>query len=297
MENRLRSFFAAPAERGTQIQARRHAGQSAGPRSVRFGVFLCEVAATTALAYAAVTLVHGLMEPDVKPAPLGAIPVSTVDERADLSVLTTFDPFFRAVATAAPAGDTAAPESALKLELYGLRVDGDGRGTAIISNSGEAGQKLVRVGEEISSGISLAGVYADRIEISRGGVREAVYLKPAGSRTSTPAAAPAPSRASSAPDSVSAAGAGMLTSLAGLRLEPVRRDGRLIGFRAGEGAEASLLTRFGLERGDILTGVNGSPLTSFERLKELPDEFAGANSLTLEIERNGAPVIHSIDLR
>lgn len=262
----------------------------AGPRSVRFGVLLCEVAATLALAYAAVKLTHDLMEPEAKLAPVTQVSVVGTRESADLSVLTSFDPFFRAVSGPTAVTDSAAPESALKLELYGMRVDGDGKGTAIISNSGEAGQKLVRVGEDISAGVTLAGVYADRIEISRAGVREAIYLKPKGSRASV-AAAPAPRQ-------VAATGsADLLNSLTKLKLEPVRRDGRLIGFRAGEGADTVMLGTFGLERGDILTGVNGSPLTSFERLKELPDEFAGADRITLEIERNGAPVTHSIRLR
>lgn len=294
MENRLRSFFAAGQSRGTQHGNGRQAVQTAGPRSVRFGVLLCEVAATLALAYAAVKLTHDLMEPEARLAPITQVSATGAPESADLSILTSFDPFFRAVSGPVAAPDSAAPESALKLELYGMRGDGDGKGTAIVSNSGEAGQKLVRVGEEISVGVTLAGVYADRIEISRAGVREAIYLKPKGSRTattSTPAPQPAPRKVAAT------GGASFLTSLTKLKLEPVRRDGRLIGFRAGEGADATLLTTFGLERGDILTGVNGSPLTSFERFKELPDEFAGSGSLTLEIERNGAPVTHSIDLR
>jgi type II secretion system protein C len=294
MENRLRSFFAAGNSRGTQTQNGRPAVQMAGPRSVRFGVLLCEVAATLALAYAAVKLTHDLMEPEAKLAPVTQVSVVGTRESADLSVLTSFDPFFRAVSGPTTATDSAAPESSLKLELYGMRGDGDGKGTAIISNSGEAGQKLVRVGEDISAGVTLAGVYADRIEISRAGVREAIYLKPKGSRTATTlTAAPQP-----APRQVAASsGADLLNSLTKLKLDPVRRDGRLIGFRAGEGADTAMLNTFGLERGDILTGVNGSPLTSFERLKELPDEFASASSLTLEIERNGAPVTHSIRLR
>jgi len=290
MENRLRSFFAAGKSRGTQTQNGRQAVQMAGRRSVRFGVLLCEVAATLVLAYAAVKLTHDLMAPEAKLAPITQVSVVGAREGADLSVLTSFDPFFRAVSGPTAVTDSAAPESSLKLELYGMRVDGDGKGTAIISNSGEAGQKLVRVGEDISAGITLAGVYSDRIEISRAGVREAIYLKPKGSRASV-AAAPAPRQVAAS------GGADLLNSLTKLKLEPVRRDGRLVGFRAGEGADAALLSTFGLERGDILTGVNGSPLTSFERLKELPDEFANASSLTLEIERNGAPVTHSIALR
>jgi general secretion pathway protein C len=291
MENRLRSFFAAGQSRGTQTQNGRQAVQTAGPRSVRFGVLLCEVAATVALAYAAVKLTHDLMEPEAKLTPVTQVSAAAATrESADLSILTSFDPFFRAVSGPAAMTDSAAPESSLKLELYGMRVDGDGKGTAIVSNSGEAGQKLVRVGEDISAGVSLAGVYADRIEISRAGAREAIYLKPKGSRASV-AAAPAPRQVAAS------GGTDLLKSLTKLKLEPVRRDGRLIGFRAGEGADTAMLGTFGLERGDILTGVNGSPLTSFERLKELPDEFAGADRITLEIERNGAPVTHSIDLR
>ncbi|WP_262689878.1 type II secretion system protein N [Kordiimonas aestuarii] len=292
MKNRLRSFFAVSQGDGTQHRARQHAGQTAGPKSVRIGVLLCEVAATIALAYIAVQFSHGLMMPARGVVPTGtfaAKAVSTQDK--DYSALLSFDPFFRTLADGAPASSEAAPESSLKLALYGVRADGDGKGTAIITASGDA-QKLVRIGDELTSGVSLSAVYADRIEVSRRGIREAVYLKPKGERGST--IAPRPATAQTA---ATEGGEGFLAALVTLDLAPVIREGRLVGFRIGDGAIGALPGRFSFEEGDILMAVNGSPLTSFERLGELPDEFARATSLTLEIERNGASVTRTIDIQ
>ncbi|WP_417450055.1 type II secretion system protein N [Kordiimonas sp.] len=293
MKNRFRSFFAAPETGGVQRKARPSAGQAggqgAGPVPARVVVFMCEVTATLALAYIAVQFTHTLMTPERTPSATAPQAMRTVSGTgaADYSALLNFDPFFRAVNEPAASQNDVAPESSLKLALFGLRAGADGNGTAIVTASGEA-QKLVRIGDEITSGVSLSAVYADRIEVSRRGMRETIYLKPKGARMAAPKAANR---------GAGIGGQDLLSSLGKLDLTPVMRGGRLVGFRTGEGADNGLLARFGLQPNDILIAVNDSPLTSFERLKELPDEFATAKSLTLEIERNGAPVIQQIDMQ
>ncbi|WP_417461637.1 type II secretion system protein N [Kordiimonas sp.] len=294
MKNKVASMSAMLRRGDKNGKVRRKSVQTKGPHFVQMSVLIGEICAVVLLAYIAVQFSYALMAPT----PGGAATTSSSKAAkptpmSDFTVLTSFDPFYRAVADAAPALDEAAPESSLKIALYGVRADGEGGGSAITS-SGDA-QKLVRVGEELAPGVTLQGVYADRVEISRRGIREAVYLRPKGKRQSVRQ----PTRQSVAQNAATPKMPqnDMLAELSALKLEPVRRSGRLAGFRVNEKTDATLAAQFRLIPDDILMAVNGSPLTSFERLAELAEEFKHAKNLTFEIERNGALVTEEVTLR
>lgn len=261
---------------------------SGAPRPVRWVIMLLELGLVILIAYQLAGLVFTVAESDTTgPAPHAAsrAAAASTETSADLGRLLTFDPFFRAISDApVETGTARAPESTLKIELFGLRAMGDGKGSAIVKMQGGE-QKLVQVGDRLSSGVTLAGVYYDRLEINRGGSREAVYLRPQGergARATAPSAPYSPSR----PAPTASIDSGMIEALASLSLEPVRRARRIIGFRLPE-ALPGPFTAIGFEGGDILTAANGAPLTSFERLQELGEELAGASSVELEIERRG----------
>lgn len=294
MKNKVASMSAMLRRGDKNAKVRRKSVQTKGSRFVQMSVLAGEICAVLVLAYVAVQFTYALMAPTpgggmtAKPSRV-AQPVSV----SDFAILTSFDPFYRAVTDAGPALDEAAPESSLKLALHGVRANGAGGGSAITS-SGDA-QKLVRVGEELAPGVTLQGVYADRVEISRRGIREAVYLRPKGKRQSGRDIA----RQSVAHNTATPARAenDMVAQLSALKFEPVRRSGRLVGFRVGVKTNATHAAQFRLTPGDILMAVNSSPLTSFERLTELAEEFKHATTLTLEIERNGALVTEQVTLR
>lgn len=256
------------------------------PKPVRVAVLVIEAALVLAIGWQLVGLfTGGAADSDTAGPGVPQRPRQTgAHQVADISRLTSFDPFFRATPVVPQEGTMRAPESSLKLSLFGLRAMQDGQGSAIVKME-DADQKLVRVGDAIAPGIRLVGVYTDRLEISRAGTREAVYLRPK-SATSAQAAAPRRPGAAPAPSGRDGKNTGLLASLTGLKLEPVRRERRIIGFRLPEDTPF-LLTAMGLQAGDILTAANGSPLTSFERIAELSDELAGASRVELTLERRG----------
>ncbi len=250
------------------------------PRALRFGVLAFELGLVVLIAYQASSLVFRMLEP----ANL-ALPMSAAQPRsggsvvqADLRALTSTDPFFRQISdTGAVSQAQAAPESSLRLELFGLRATGDGQGSAIIKTQ-DGEQQVVRVGDPISPGVKLAGVYKDRIEIVRAGSLEAVYLRPQGERAAQAAVAPRKPAAQGTP--------GALTFLSALNLEAVRRERRIIGFRLPDNLP-DMASALGFEKGDILLAANGQPLNSFERIAEIGEELAGSRRVELTIERRG----------
>lgn len=253
------------------------------PRALRLGVLVLELGLVILIAYQASGLLFRVLEPaqPAVQAHAGQTRAQGKPVQADLLTLTAADPFFRKIADASPTMQAqAAPESSLKLELFGLRATGNGQGSAIVKTQ-DGKQQLVHVGDVISPGVKLAGVYQDRLEIIRAGSLEAIYLRPQGERTSQAAA---PQRK---PDALATAGSkSALSYLADLKLEAVRRERRIIGFRLPD-TLPDMASALGLEKGDILLAANGQPLNSFERIAEIGEELAGSRRLDLTIERRG----------
>lgn len=258
-------------------------------RAGRLLIVAIEISLVVVLAFLVIRLVYGMATPqsDFSNEFVAAgAPIDTQGE-ATYQTVVSFDPFYRQLsAESSPA--QVAPETKLKITVAGLRVGPNGSGAAIIEAQG-TGQKLVLVGGEISPGVRLARLFPDRIEITRRGLRETVYMTKPDATTGISAdiddRVPEPEQTSRS---------GLAELLVTLTLEPVRSGGRLTGFRVMEGSDANSLAQARLEVEDVILSVNGSPLTSFERVEELGEELSGADVLTLEIERRGERLIISL---
>lgn len=251
------------------------------PRSLRVALICVEYGLAGILAFLMAQFAFQLMATD-PPAdrPLQTLPVSNSETNLDAGILTGFDPFFRELGGTEVVVNTAVRESSLRLEVFGLRSEPGGEGTAIIkAQDGE--QKLIRIGDRIAPGVTLAAVYPDRLEVNRAGIREAIYLRPQRERQTPVAQAPA------RPVAIARESESDLTfDLSALNLEPVRRERRIIGFRLPDPLPLPLMGS-GLEAGDILTHANGEPLVSFERLQEIGEGLSVAQRLAIEVERRG----------
>lgn len=209
--------------------------------------------------------------------------VSSGRDRATYDTIVAFDPFYRK--SDAAAVQTKAPESSLKITIAGLRVSEGGAGAAIIDVQGD-GQKLINLGEEITSGVTLSRIFTDRVEINRRGIRETVYM----TKRSGLLHGQASNEASETPTAASnGSDVDFSDILTRIRLVPVRDEAnrRISGFRVAEETPLSLLSGAGLAVGDIIKSVNESRLSSFERLQELGEDLQTATVITIEIERRG----------
>lgn len=214
--------------------------------------------------------------------PLAAYPAQNTE--ADYSVLLSSNPFAAGASPARVAQqNTRAPETSLNLVLAGIRAGAGNEGAAIIRTPDNR-QGLYRTGDEIVTGVRLTAVMPGRAILSKSGVLESLSLVPERDRLSEPGG-PADSA------TVQSAAAITVPELADLfsaiDMRAYRIDGRIRGFRLVEEEGGNRLAAIGLQSGDILVSVNGTAMVSAERLEELSEELAGAETLEITLERDG----------
>jgi general secretion pathway protein C len=220
-------------------------------------------------------------------APKGAVAAPAADEVSGsdrsgalaVRLSSIEDPFAR--------GGTVAAASAAEASgfvLHATRMMKDGYGTAILSPSGGQ-QGAYAVGEEIAPGVMLATVGADHVEIDVGGRRMRLTFPGAG-------AAPALQMAGSLPADYSAAAKSATvpsvssSTLGGLPLQPVSRNGQPAGFEVMPHANGGVLAAAGLKPGDILISINGVSATSAD-LSAYRAQLLSGQSVEIRFERDG----------
>ncbi|MBA3051354.1 MAG: PDZ domain-containing protein [Brevundimonas sp.] len=219
----------------------------------------------------------------------GPAAVAAAVQPADPSIFQRFDAFFRTGGVSSLAGASAGGS---QMRLFGVRAGGADGGSAIIGLA-DGRQVSVGAGETVEPGLVLQSVGPDHVVLARGGSLSRLDFgdTPVGAAPPPPpppgpqtVAPPAPAAA------VPAAGAGVdaaqLLAQAGLR--PRMRGLRLDGFTVSAAGEGSALAAAGLQAGDVLLAVDGTALDSPERIAGLRRQLAGAASVTLRFERDGA---------
>lgn len=206
-----------------------------------------------------------------------------------------------------------APRTALKLGLRGtFALDDAKEGIAIIADESNI-EHSVKVGETIG-GATLAEVYADHVLLQHDGVAESLALPRAEERTAAAPAARAapglpgiaasngatsnPAMATAAPSAPVIARANAADLARQVQFEPVFDGGRIAGARlSGSGAAAQLMSQVGLKPTDLVTAVNGTPLSSVGNPQQLIDKLGNAASLQVTIQRDGKPATLTLNLR
>ena len=183
--------------------------------------------------------------------------------------------------------DANAPQTSVQLVLAGvLAVPDPKRGLAIIGpSSGTA--KLYSVGSAIPGGVSLHSVYSDRVLLDRAGVIESLYLPRKAPLGGTVAQADATASPGERLATLAQGNAAVLGGL--VRAQPVFIGSKLAGYRIYPGGRTSVgaFTHLGLRPGDLITGVNGTPLDDPARANEILQTLSSLASANLTIQRNG----------
>ncbi len=78
---------------------------------------------------------------------------------------------------------------------------------------------------------------------------------------------------------------------------PEFRDGVLAGYRLTEASRADLLSRTGLQAGDLITSINGLRIGSGTDIGRVMREVGAADRLQLEVERGGQSQTINVDPR
>ncbi|NJC06582.1 general secretion pathway protein C [Sphingomonas kaistensis] len=201
----------------------------------------------------------------------------TIPATAQLALFSTFDPF----ATAQAPANAAAPAPAVSgFTLFGTRMSfGGAPGSAIIAGA-DGVQTSYLVGEEVAPGVRLLSVGFDFVLLGGNGAEQRLAMEGA-----------EPPVAAAAAGTVPAGSAALALTPAAIRnnvaLAPRLVAGRVSGFLVSATGNPAVLARTGLRDGDIITQVNGRPLTDPAALQS---QLSPGARLSLTVERGAATV-------
>lgn len=224
--------------------------------------------------------------------PLGnwrATPVNMVPQSARIGLFSGFDPFFRNDAAVSATGNV----TSLNLTLFGIRAnESSGGGSAIIA--GEDGvQNSYAMGEEVAPGVILDAVAFDHVVLSRGGVKESLYLdQSVPAETVNPAAEPEAGDTPGAP-ATSNVELNPDTLQKSIGFAPRNEGGRVTGLVLQPRDDGTALRIAGFQAGDIVTAVNGRPVSS---TADISSQLRPGARLSVEVERGGSKVPIVINL-
>jgi len=216
---------------------------------------------------------------------------------ADLMALTRSNRF----GAAAAVGDIIpdAPATSLNLTLKGVRSVAASTNDAIPAQVSIAiiqtpdGRALTyHPGKTIIEGVTLDRVLPDRVLIRKSGSLETLMMESgidALSVLTLPGqegmveGAPRPTTISRQQAPINRA------LLASLDVAPVFTDGVLVGYRLSTPGATAVLSGSGLESGDIITVLDGTPIRDI-KIENIAERLSNATELSMTVQRNGANV-------
>ena len=252
-----------------------------------------------------------VLAPDVRPAVTVDIPapdrtrVAPVSSESPLARVAEI-PLFGEPGVRTVPEPVVAPDTRLRLRLVGL-VAGDtpDQGRAIIAESGSP-ERLYGIGDPVGSGQArLHQVHPDRVILDRDGTYETLRLPRADAAT-TEAPGATPTRLAPTTTTPAASDAPRVQRsewlqdperlMQSVRARPVIEDGVLRGLEVHPTRNARQFQQAGLRPGDVITAVNGMPVSAIEDTDRLFQELAGQMRVDIVVERGGQPLPISIQL-
>lgn len=218
-------------------------------------------------------------------------------------------PGFRELALLSPLGranqqqlDLNAPDTKLSWTLKGVLADPDpARSAAILVTQGQP-EKLYRVGASLPGQVRLEQVLSDRVMLMRDGQLETLRLK----RNESAGAGRRPSRSAGLPvtdNTQTLAPDGGLARIDRdawlndpqrfmevISANPVMVDGVLYGLEVSPSRNVREFEAAGLKSGDVITDVDGTPVSQIEDYRDILRELTDASSVSLSLERDGEPM-------
>lgn len=181
-----------------------------------------------------------------------------------------------------------APQTQMNLVLSGVFAANDpGKGLAIIGESAQS-VKVYSVGDAVRPGTKLHAVYMDRVILDRNGQLEALALPKhmaAGVAINRP---PAPAPGGGIAQSLRRVAETNPSAFAEIiRPQPVFANGVQRGYRVYPGRNRQQFARLGLQPGDLVLAINGTPLDDPQRGTEIFNTMGTSDRVNVTIERNG----------
>lgn len=223
-----------------------------------------------------------------------AVERASVEAGVDLRSLLSARPFGNAAVQ--PANDAGSlARSNLNITITGVASRKVG-GCALVVVQGQP-EAAYCAGEELTPGVRLESVQADRIVILRNGVRESVTMKDA--EGAPGAVAPLQPIVRSFPDRQVVDRRQLQQQLG----RPEFLSQALIvpnpggGFLVREVQSGSLYEKLGLRPGDVIRSANGQALSSMDEVMKMYQQFGTAERITVDVQRQGRSETLYYDMR
>src|SRR5580658_820488 len=181
-----------------------------------------------------------------------------------------------------------APQTNMPLVLTGIIAGNDPQnGLAILGPSAQTA-KVYAVGDNVPGGAKLHSVYVERVVIERNGQLESLVLP-----HQADSSAPAPSTAAlNGPNAALVERMrktfteqpGLIADL--LRPQAVRDGDKVRGFRVYPGRNRAAFASLGLQPGDEVIAINGTPLDDLERGQEILRTLGSSSEARVTVIRN-----------
>ncbi|WP_340691549.1 type II secretion system protein N [Hyphomonas sp.] len=216
---------------------------------------------------------------------------------ADLMILTRSNRFGRAAAVGDIIPD--APATSLNLTLKGVRSVAEGTSEAspgqfsiAIIQTPDGRALTYHPGDTIIEGVTLDRVRPDRVLIRKSGSLETLMMESGIDALSVLSLPGQEGMVEGAPRSLTTAREQAPIDralLASLDVAPVFTDGVLVGYRLSTPESTAALSGSGLESGDIITVLDGTPIRDI-KIENIAERLSNAAELSMTVQRNGADV-------
>jgi general secretion pathway protein C len=181
-----------------------------------------------------------------------------------------------------------APQTQMNLVLSAVFATNDPRnGRAIIGESAQA-SKVYAVGATVRPGTRLHEVHPDRVILDRSGQLEALLLPKQNNAVvaiNRPPAAVANTQFAENLRRIAETNPSAFAEV--LRPQPVFANGVQRGYRVYPGRNRQQFAKLGLQPGDLVLSINGTPLDDPQRGMEVFNTISTSDRVAVTIERNG----------
>lgn len=205
----------------------------------------------------------------------------------------------------------------LNLILVGVIESSDENFARAIIGSGEK-QDVYAVNAPLPVGnnVTLSKIMSDRVIINNNGQYESIFLyqvdpnAPRISQASViqpiippqtapyPSGRPGPSPEMQSPQGGDPSVAEVSRNLSDVLAMTIERDhGQVIGYKIRPGRDAEKFKSLGLQTDDIVTAINGMPLTNPAKIMEVYKNMGNTTSASLEIKRSGSVITVDVVLQ
>jgi general secretion pathway protein C len=207
-------------------------------------------------------------------------------QRVDVAMIANSHLFGTAPVATASTDASDAPKTSMPLVLTGIIAAKEPKDGLAILGENASGAKVYAVGDNVPGGARVQSVYEDRVLLLRDGHLESLTLpRQYASHGPGPVVAAPAENPVDRMRRVLSDQPGLIADV--MRPQPVFADGKQRGYRVYPGPNRQAFMRLGLRPGDLVTGINGTPLDDPTRGQEIFRTLGSSSEARVTVMRNG----------